>query len=351
MHILIMRVSAIGDVIHTLPALFLLKHYFPNATIHWVVQQKAAPLLEHHPLLKHTWVLPDHYFSPYNLKTTAMTVKKLRTIKWDAIIDFQGLAKTSLLHLFLKGKKFGFSKEHTREKICHWTTHYHDAPTYTNIVQKNLSLASLAAQHLGAITKSPAPENLVSTFLFTPTQDQKDTVDAWLEHHAITKPLLICPNTTWPSKHWPPAHWVECIRLINEQTDLQPILIGATMGAAAAQVAHECHKNTISATICPPWGLLTLTHLIKQAHLLVCPDSGLLHLADYLGTPVIGIFGPTSKIKHGPFWTKGNNEQSIQVPCPHHYKKHHHPGGIDCMAALQPQTVIQRIQTIINNNR
>jgi len=102
MNILIIRVSAIGDVVHTLPSILLLKRIIPHAKIHWLVQKKAASLIKDQPYIDHVWQLPDKFFAPRNVISTVKTVQKLKLIRWDAIIDFQGLIlillRVSMVH-------------------------------------------------------------------------------------------------------------------------------------------------------------------------------------------------------------------------------------------------------------
>ncbi len=345
MHILIIRVSAIGDVIHNMPALFLLKHHFPHAHIHWVVQKKAAHLLIGQPFLDHVWVLPDKYLRFAQLPQTIKIIKGLRQYKWDAIIDFQGLLKTALLALPLSGKKYGFSAPHAREKINAWFTHHHDSPTYTNIIQKNLSLASAVAHHLGATTSSQSIDTLKQTFQLTAPSDKQNNVDAWLANNNISNYILLCPNTTWESKHWPNENWVSFIELFSKTNpNITPILVGTTFGPAAVQIEAICQHQKTPIVICPAWDLLTMSYLIKKSSLVIAPDTGLLHIADFLGSPALGIFGPTHKEKHGPFLTTINKELSLQIACPHFYQKTHGPDKtLNCMAALTPQQLLDQV--------
>lgn len=344
-NILIVRVSAIGDVVHTLPAIFLLKYLYPQAKISWVVQEKAAVLLKDQPFLNNVWVLPDHYLMPRNWKTTVKIIKEIRTTTWDIIIDFQGLIKTALLLYLFPGKKFGFSAAYAKEKISCWFTHYKTTPAFTNIIQKNLSLASNAAHIMSQPTTNPTLDVLKKDFDLAINKDYQQKVEKWLSHENISTFMLICPNTTWASKHWPVEYWEDTIKLLTKhiKPELKIIIIGHAFGKAAAELTQKnsTHHNI---AIAPAWDLLTTAYLIKKAQLLIGPDTGLLHLADFLGTPCIGIFGPTSKEKHGPFINKDNQQFSIQITCPHIYKKHHgKTNKKSCMYQLTPQQLFDQI--------
>jgi lipopolysaccharide heptosyltransferase I len=319
MKILIIRVSAIGDVVHTLPSLFLLKKLLPECTISWVVQKKAADLLVGQPFLGHVWVLPDHYLSPGNLATTANIIRDMRRHRWDAIIDFQGLLKTSLLIFLLRGKKFGFSAAHARSGFTTLFTHRRHTPDYKNIVQKNLSLASYVASVLTPYRSCPTVLSLAQYFIFEVPQKKQCAVETWLCDVGVhdKKIIVLSPNTTWDEKHWPVEHWITLIQLGANDPHFSRacafVLAGKDHGQAALAVYQGCLERGITLITVPGWDLATLAHCLKQASLVVAPDTGVLHLADFLGTQTIALFGPTNKDVHGPFWQARNVRNAYQI--------------------------------------
>jgi len=97
----------------------------------------------------------------------------------------------------------------------------------------------------------------------------------------------------------------------------------------------------------PRWNLSATAYLISKAHLLVAPDTGLLHIADFLGISTIGIFGPTSAKKHGPFLNGKNKNNVLQIKCPHVYQRTHgNPGK--CMHKLSPDVLVAKITSILD---
>ena len=353
MKILVVRVSAIGDVIHTLPAIFFIKRCYPNAHISWIVQEKAASLLKEQPFLDNVWVLPDHFLAPRNWKTTYKIIKTIRSHTWDAIIDFQGLFKTACIHMWLKGPTFGFDKHHARDRFNAWFTSHHTTPMYRNIIQKNLALASDTLAACGDHTQCPSVHKLQKDFFLAVPPTQQQLVDQWLSDRNITAPVLLFPNTTWPSKHWPLHRWQELITLIA--THYNPhsfILGGSTLGKQAADLAYMIQSQDLPIHILPPYDLISIAHLIKKSALIIAPDTGVLHLADFLGTPSLGIFGPTTVEKHGPFLSKKNQHNAIQVACPHRARKQHaHKKRssvvYDCMEQLDAATVHNVLRKIL----
>ena len=96
--------------------------------------------------------------------------------------------------------------------------------------------------------------------------------------------------------------------------------------------------------ISPGYFILDFRYLLKKSDLIVAPDTGLLHLADFLGVRALGIFGPTKVDKHGPFWVQENKREAFQVDCPHNYqKKHGRNNKNNCMFKLTPEMVYTKI--------
>ena len=328
--ILIVRVSAIGDVIHTLPALFYIRKMIPSAKISWIVQEKAASLLQKQPFIENLYVLPNDFLKSKNWGKTASVIRQLRSNSWDAIINFQGLFKTSFLIAWQKGLKFGFDKQNSRETISTLFTHHQTSPTYTNIIQKNLALASDVIQKLMPDVHScPSIGELQKSFELRIPEEKKRVVNKWLNEHGLQNFIANAPNTTWPSKHWPLGHWKKFIDICPHKI----VLIGESFGDQAKELAQSCNKLHVA----PKWDLLTIAYLIKKTDLLIAPDTGILHLADFLQTKTIGLFGPTLATKHGPFLTPDNVRNAVQIECPHRYKKSHK--GDNCMARFSAEDI------------
>lgn len=360
MKILILRVSAIGDVIHTLPAIFLIKKTIPNAQISWVVQTKAATLLGNQPFLANLWILPDKFWRPKNWGKTFAILKELRKTNWDIILDFQGIHKTSLLLMFLRGTKYGFDKASVRAPITTWATNKRIDPEYTNIIQKNLALTSFAIHDKTQNTTCPTIDVLKKNFYLEIPEPSKLAVNFWLKRFDLKNIIVLAPNTTWPSKHWPEENWAKLIKnlsakLIQDYPDHFIVLLGKDFGAAANNLSRFIDKERFLNVFCAPkWDLITTSCLISRTKVLVAPDTGLLHLADFLATKTIGIFGPTNKDKHGPFLIQQNILNAIQVDCRHFYKKNHGKNqnptnNDDCMYKLTYEGVQEKILKILGD--
>lgn len=361
MKILILRVSAIGDVIHSLPSIFLIKNIIPEAKISWVIQEKSCNILLNQDFLEKVWVLPNKFLLPKNWGTLKKTIIEIKQEKWDAIIDFQGLIKTSIIISFLSGKKFGFDFKNCREKLSYFFTNYKIKPKYTNIIQKNLALTSFVLQNLKILKheeykSSPFIENLKENFYLNFNAQDKEKINNWLKDKNISNFIAFSPNTTWESKLWPEENWQNLLILLDKllnKNNFNIILIGQNFGKQAKNLATFIKNNNLNIFLAPDWDLLTTSYLISKAKLFIGPDTGLLHMADFLGIKTIGIFGPTLAKKHGAFINKENINNSIQIDCPHLYKKTHgffKNNSIkgNCMYKLSSELLFQKIIKILN---
>ncbi|KKQ33194.1 MAG: Lipopolysaccharide heptosyltransferase I [candidate division TM6 bacterium GW2011_GWF2_37_49] len=348
MKILIVRVSAIGDVIHTLPAVFLIKKYCPHAQISWVVQKKAASLIVDQPFLENVFVINDKFLNTKNILHTLKTIKKMRQTSWDAIIDFQGIHKTSALIMFLNGKKFGFAVPHARTSMSTWFTHIRTNPEYKNIIQKNLSLASNVLEDLCNIKQCPTIDILKKEFYLNFKPQNKDLVDNWLQKNNISNFVLICPNTTWETKHWPDENWIEFAKLFKQQyQDRELLLVGRDFGAAAKNIAFTLEKHGIAIKYVPPFNLNATAYLISKANLVIAPDTGLLHMADFLNIRTIGIFGPTNNKVVGPFLNIDNIKNAIQVYKPDQWNLKKTTKAQNNMYKLKSETLLEKTKELL----
>ncbi len=181
-----------------------------------------------------------------------------------------------------------------------------------------------------------------------------------LKEKNIHKFIALAPNTTWQSKHWPEENWFKLIKLLLQDKTFTNkysiVLIGKDFGQQAQNLANKIKTENLNVFCAPSWNLISTNYLISKSSLLVAPDTGLLHIADFLEKKAIGIFGPTSSKKHGPFLSASNIKNAIQVNCPHHYQKTH--GNIgknnkkysikhDCMYKLSPESLFKKILQVL----
>lgn len=354
MRILIIRISALGDAIHTLPALDILKKTYPTATIDWLVQEKIADIANHIPGVNQVYVLKNNYLIPKNIAQTFCLIKKLRNLSYDLIIDFQGLCKTSILILGIDAPSIGFGWLSAREPISSWVQkHTFNAPKASSIINKNIALIKAAINIFAKVP--PRCASYLPEALGTAPQASKKTIEhiaSWVRSQQKRNLILLAPNTTWPSKHWPLIRWQELIKNLN-RPDYTIVLVGKNFGEQGSQLATFIQQNNLPVIIAPPWTLEEIFAVMRHVSVIIAPDTGLLHIADCLGVRTIGLYGPTLVARHGPQITPGNHTHCFQVNCPHQYEKTHaksvnHGNAADCMLMLDAVVVAKRLDGIIN---
>lgn len=352
MKILILRVSAIGDVIHTLPAVFFIKKYCPSAQISWVIQEKAANIILNQPFIENVFVLRDKFLHPKNVLHTFKTIQEIKKTKWDVILDFQGILKTSILLYFLPGLKIGFDKLNARSSISTLFTDIKTSPEFKNIIQKNLCLADRCVQQFKSTTNCPTLDELKKCFKLTISSQDQQVIETWLSTNNIKKFVLLCPNTTWETKHWPEENWLEFIKLfLDAKQPFDLVLVGQNFGVAAKNIANFIQHSNLQIKIAPDFNLCQTAHLISKAGLVIAPDTGLLHLADFLDTQSIGIFGPTNKNLLGAFLNCKNVHNAIQVYAPNQWNLKKTTQSGNQMYKLTSRMMLEKVLATLSNSK
>lgn len=340
MKILLLRSSAIGDVIHTFPAVALIKKELPDAELFTVVQGKVAPLLRNQPIFKKVWELPDHYLYPRNLLTTLETMHQIRMVEFDAVVDFHALVKSSIFFATARGMKIGFDYSGRAGWTSFFANHTIKEPS-RHVVEQNYALGAACVKLFKPHAEVPSMEDALTGFPYFHTARAENAVKKWMEDQRLTNMTIITPNTAWPSKHWPASHYKKLIELYNKSilAHRSPlVLLGAEQGAQGSALAQWIEREKIPVHIAPNWDLEVVACLLDKANLVVAPDTGIAHLADFLGISVITFFGPTAPEAHGPRMRAKNQALVMRAPCPHVYQRLH--GKTDCMEHIVPEAVM-----------
>lgn len=267
--ILVIRLSAMGDIIHTLPAVTTLKKSFPEKRIAWLVAPRWVPLLEGNPYIDEI-ILLDRRNVPHALET----LKRVRAIRAELAFDFQGLFQSALVgRLARPGALFGFAKTVAREPFA--------ASLYTHSIPvkgpHRVERAVQLAQAAGA---------------------SKPDFSAWVprgvpEGELPSGPFVLTnPFAGWAGKEWPLESYDVLGRLLRD-SGIELVANVTPDGAEKLkQLRNVCvHVSGLQ-------GLLDATH---QAMAVVGLDSGPLHLAAALNKPGVGLYGPTDPMLTGPF--------------------------------------------------
>jgi heptosyltransferase-1 len=281
---LLVRLGSLGDVIHALPAASALRDAFPEARIDWLIEPKWRRLLEGNPDL--TEIIPLEKKSAAGLITT---VRKLRSARYNCTIDFQGLYKSALPAFASRApRRIGFPSTYAREGFA--SVFYTDKinPRGPHKVDHNLTLARAAGAR-------PSPPRFPLTL--RPEDEKQVTQD--LARHNLTDFFVLNPGGGWRSKCWPPERYGELHHRLAAQHGWRGII---TFGPGEESLAQELVSAAGNPPpIALPLGLGPLLALLRRAKFVVSADTGPLHLASALGTPVVGLYGPTDPARNGPY--------------------------------------------------
>jgi len=249
---LVVRLSAFGDVIHTIPAVVALRDFYD---IDWVVRPAYRELVE----------------LVAGVRTIPPSLREIRGHR-DVVVDFQGLMKSAVL-AWLSGAKerYGFASEFVREKPAAWLMNRRvRIDPATHVVEWNLQLA-----------RAVHPDVKMPRVYFTPF--------AAAEPRGFAGRVVLLPGAGKAQKQWP----VERFRDLAKRIGAGAITVWGP-GEQAAAVA-------IGAEMAPPTNLRELARVLRDASVVIGSDTGPLHLAAALGTPVIGLYGPTNPARNGPY--------------------------------------------------
>jgi ADP-heptose:LPS heptosyltransferase len=295
--LLLMRLSAIGDVANTLPAVSAARKAFPKARIAFLVEDKASALVEGHPDLDATIVFPKSRWKgralrPGTWAEASRHVREIRAGKFDVLLDFQGNLKGGL-HAALSGipTRVGFARAHSKEQ-SHRFTNVHVEPSGERILRARKFLSLLAP--LGI-----ADPEIV--WKLPPRDASRAAVGAFLAETGLEGRsfAVLHPGTSarGAAKRWPVERFAELARRIPGALDLA-VVVGYGPGERA--LAEEIVRGSGAILALETRSLLDLAELLSRAALFVGADSGPLHLASAVACPSVALFGPKDPAIYAP---------------------------------------------------
>jgi heptosyltransferase-1 len=312
--LLVVRLGSLGDVIHTLPAVAALRRAYPGAHIDWLVDRVHRELLDLVPVISSTIPLRKPTGGGWR-----EALRELRVRRYDVAVDFQGLIKSAVIaRLSGATRVIGFDRGSAREAMA--SLLYSDrvpAGDATHVVDKNLRLAGT----LGARTD-------VREFPLMPVPSA--ALDAMRASGIHDYALLNC-GAAWPNKRWPVDRFGRLAAWLFERYQLRSVVLWGPGESALAEEVVRVSQGT--AVMAPPTTLTDLVAVAHHATLMVSGDTGPTHVAAALGTPVVGLFGPTDPARNGP-WSEYDESVSRYERCVCHYQRRcrHGEGDRWCLA-------------------
>ncbi len=288
LRILIVRLSAIGDVIQTMPVACALRERFPDAMLAWAVERRAGTLLQGHEALDELIMLPRGWLkSPGGVWRLR---RKLRDLRFDVTVDVQSLTKSAVL-AWLTGarRRIGFGNPGGRE-LSKWFNNERVDPKSTHVIDRYLELLGPLGIRSPTV-RFQVPEQAEARESAEQTIDREGLADGF---------AIINPGAGWPSKLWPAERYAAVARHLGDAWRLPTLVVwaGEAEQAAAQRIAGEGGESAVMA---PPTTLPELAALARRARLFIGADTGPLHLAVAVDTPCVGLYGPWPAARHGPY--------------------------------------------------
>ncbi|MHB8216153.1 MAG: glycosyltransferase family 9 protein [Candidatus Sulfotelmatobacter sp.] len=304
--LLVVRLSAMGDVIHTLPAVQALRESFPRAHIGWLIEERWAELLcaagfprrgarsSRRPLVDevHTVKLKGWGKSFFSLSTwqrVATVWNDVRDARYEVAVDLQGAVRSAVLARW-SGARVVYGAAEPRESPASlWYTRK-VVERGRHVIEQNFSVAEALAGHRMSVPRAPLPRD--------PKADS--LIDQRLVESGVSEFAILNPGAGWGAKRWPAERYGEVARGLAD-LGMRSILNYGPGEDRLVRAAEAASAGTARAMSCTLTELIALT---RRARLFVGGDTGPLHLAAALGVPVVGIYGPTDPARNGPYGTR-----------------------------------------------
>ena len=311
--LLVVRLGAMGDIVHTLPAVTALRNALPNARIGWIVEERWAELLcardaprsgprsAARPLVDfvhavNTKAWRKSLWSRETRRQISSALREVRDLKYDIAIDFQGALKSAVIARSAKARAV-VGSESPRETPARLLYKSRIETKKVHVVEQYHSLAEAVA---GKTLPVPAME-------FPRDDHAEANVAQTLAGFGVKHFALLTPGAGWGAKQWPPERYGVVASALAD-AGLTPLINSAPGEESLAQTAQAASNGNAHLISCSIAELIALT---RRAHLFIGGDTGPLHLAAALQIPVVAIFGPTDPARNGPYGTNSGTQSIV----------------------------------------
>jgi len=367
--ILLIKLSAVGDVVHTIPVLNKLRRRYPSARIDWLVTPAIADLIRHHPavsnvvlFMRQDWATP---WRPAALARVAKLAAELRRARYDLIVDMHGQFRTAFFTLAAGAPvRIGFDRP--RPEVWHASERTFPLEAYKHAWKGAREASWLAYTH-----RIPVPtldvhavdryltvgpmlglDDAPADFSFPVPADAIARVEQLLRANGVAPGadvLLCAPGTNWETKHWSAERFAEVARHFLMR-GRRIVLIGSARERAVCARVAAAAPGTVD--LCGSTSLTELAALVLRSSGAITNDSGPMHMAVALDRPVVSVFGPTDALWIGPY-RRPDAVLRADLPCAPCYLRQlrHCRHGHACMGEISAADVIARMEAILAGPR
>lgn len=317
-NILIIKMSSLGDVIHALPSLYVLRKTYPKAHITWAVHEAFAGILPENPWIDEVYMVDRNRI--LDLSYLMQVRRDLHDRHFDLVIDFQMIAKSALIS-FLSG--------------CSKRIGYHDAREGSFLANRPIAGAHkhghIIEQLLDVTRYLGCSVDRIEFPLHSYETERKTLQDTLAARGVKGNFALLVPGTRGERKKWPTAFWGELARKMAER-EIFTILAGTKNELSMGKEIRSISPSPFTINMMGETSLLELCALEKLASLHISGDTGPLHIANAVHTPILALFGPTLPDRSGPY---GNASSEVLMA--------DHPGSENCtMSSIPVDRVFER---------
>jgi len=331
MNALVVRLGALGDVVHAIPAVAALRKRFPEARIDWLVERKHRELVDLVSAVDRTIVVE----AP-SLRGWTSAVREMRRTAYDVAIDLQGLMKSAVLARASGARRtVGFSIWHLREKTAR--------PFYSEAV--DVGAAHVIRKNLRLLRAFGIDEQEIAFPLATPPSAALDRIRADVGDRRFA---LVNPGAAWPNKRWPTDRFGEVASFLHDACGVVPIVLWGPGEDGLAREVIAASSGT--ALLAPPTTITDLVAVTRAAAIVISGDTGPLHIAEATGAPTVALFGPTDPARNGPF-APGDVTVSRHDRCACHYDRrcHNDRWCLDDVTVAEVSAAVQgRLRSILS---
>jgi heptosyltransferase-1 len=343
-HILIIKLSAIGDVVHSLALLEVLRQGFPLARIDWLVEEDASCIVEGHPSLDGLLIFPRKSWVRRLVRKgefisvgreASRFIRGLKSRRYDIVIDLQGLLKSGILTFLANGKR-KIALNNGREGSALFVNERVDIPDpEMHALERYLCIA----RHLGV--KNPRWDGYIPIY-----ESDKAYIDSLLGRLSADRTLIaVNPMAKWETKLWESSRFASLADLLNEKLAAEVIFTGSGADRGAIG-AIQSEMKTEALNLAGKTTLKQLAYLYQKCAVVISTDTGPMHIAAAMGSPiVVAIFGPTSPMRTGPY---GRRQKVVRagVECSPCFKKR--CDDMRCMRGITVEMVYDAVKEGIN---
>lgn len=323
---LIIRLSSLGDIIHTLPAFSALRRNHPEAKIRWAVETKGKEILDLVPGIDEVVVVDK--------KKMRHSVRSIRG-RDQIALDFQGLVKSALLaYLSRSRRRLGFSRKNLKEPLA--SLFYTERPSPVpeeecHVIRKNLKLLEI----LGIKESRFEFPLRIPDEIFESIRSNLSAIG----HQNGQRIIVFNMGAAWESKRWPPEKWIELVAEARFSDSFPVLLWGNKEERKLAEVVADKTDVRIS----PFLSIKEAIALLRIASLVVSGDTFALQAACALDVPVVALFGPTNPRRNGPF--RERDKAIYKGPdCSPCYK--HECSDLRCLQGISAEEVVKAVRML-----